>query len=317
MTENASRTRFPGIDILRGAAVAAMIVYHFAWDLRFFTLITTDIVHHPFWSGLARGIAGTFLLLSGVSLVLMARHGLDWGRYLKRLATVGGAALLVTIATFFAMPGSFIFFGILHCIALSSVLALPFLRLPVGVTMAAAAGVLILPLVFSHPVFDLPLLQWVGLGTKLPVTNDYVPVFPWFGAVLAGVGLGQLIARRQPALLMSTPSRKLALLARAGRLSLPIYLIHQPVLMALVGAIALAMPSQEADSIAQDFRQACEQSCVSAGESAPMCIRYCACSEADIRKADLWTPLIRNNLTARQQQQLSAITAQCQVQSRR
>jgi uncharacterized membrane protein len=48
-----------------------------------------------------------------------------------------------------------------------------------------------------------------------------------------------------------------------------------------------------------------------------MCSRYCACSEADIRKAELWTPLIRNNLTARQQQQLSAITAQCQLQSRR
>jgi len=317
MRETVSRARLPGIDILRGVAVAAMILYHFSWDLRFFNLIATDIVHHPFWMAFARGIAGTFLLLSGISLTLMSRDGLDRSKFLKRLAVVGGAALLVTIGTFFAMPDSYIFFGILHCIALSSVLALPFLRLPVIATAIVAAAVIALPLVFSHPLFDAPLLRWVGLGTTFPRTNDYVPIFPWFGMALAGVALGQLIARRPPALLTNEPSGTLAFVAKAGRWSLPIYLVHQPILMALVGAVALAMPSREADLIAEDFRQACQQNCLIAGESMEMCTRYCACSEAGIRKAELWTPLIRNNLTARQQQQLSAITAQCQLQSRR
>ncbi len=315
MRETVSRARLPGIDILRGVAVAAMILYHFSWDLRFFNLIATDIVHHPFWMAFARGIAGTFLLLSGISLTLMSRDGLDRSKFLKRLAVVGGAALLVTIGTFFAMPDSYIFFGILHCIALSSVLALPFLRLPVIATAIVAAAVIALPLVFSHPLFDAPLLRWVGLGTTFPRTNDYVPIFPWFGMALSGVALGQLIARRPPALLTNEPSGTLAFVAKAGRWSLPIYLVHQPILMALVGAVALAMPSREADLIAEDFRQACQQSCLIAGESMEMCSRYCACSEAGIRKAELWTPLIRNNLTARQQQQLSAITAQCQLQS--
>ncbi len=317
MNETASSSRLPGIDILRGVAVAAMILYHFSWDLRFFNLIAADIVHHPFWMAFARGIAGTFLLLSGISLTLMSRGGLDRPKFLKRLAVVGGAALLVTIGTFFAMPDSYIFFGILHCIALSSVLALPFLRLPVIATAIVAAAVIALPLVFSHPLFDAPLLRWVGLGTTFPRTNDYVPIFPWFGMALAGVALGQLIAHRPPALLTNEPSGTLAFIAKAGRWSLPIYLVHQPILMALVGVVALALPSREADLIAEDFRQACQQSCIAAGESQEMCTRYCACAEADIRKAELWTPLIRNNLTARQQQQLSAITAQCQLQSRR
>jgi len=316
MRETVPRARLPGIDVLRGLAVAAMIVYHFTWDLRFFNLIALDIVHHPFWMAFARGIAGSFLLLSGVSLALMTQDGVDWPKFLKRLAVIGGAALLVTIGTFFAMPDSYIFFGILHCIALSSVLALPFLRLPVIVTAIVAAAVIALPMVFSHPLFDAPLLQWVGLGTRFPRTNDYVPIFPWFGVALAGVALGQLIARQPPALLTNEPSGTLAFIAKAGRWSLPIYLVHQPVLMALVGAVALALPSREADSITQDFRQACQQSCIAVGESQEMCTRYCVCSEADIRKADLWTPLVRNNLTARQQQQISAITAQCQLQAR-
>ncbi len=74
----AARQRLPGIDILRGVAVAAMIIYHFAWDLRFFGLIQTEIVSHPLWMAFARAVAGSFLILSGVSLALMARDGLDW-----------------------------------------------------------------------------------------------------------------------------------------------------------------------------------------------------------------------------------------------
>jgi uncharacterized membrane protein len=134
MTATTPLTRLPGIDVLRGFAVAAMIIFHFAWDLRFFGFIETNISQHPFWVNFARAIAGSFLLLSGISLVLLTQGGFDRDRFLKRLGVIGGAALLVTVVTFFSMPKSFIFFGILHCIALSSVLALPFLRLPVAVT---------------------------------------------------------------------------------------------------------------------------------------------------------------------------------------
>ncbi len=317
MRETVSRARLPGIDVLRGAAVAAMIIYHFTWDLRFFNLIAIDIVHHPFWMAFARGIAGTFLLLSGVSLALMTQDGVDWPKFLRRLSVVSGAALLVTIGTYFAMPDSYIFFGILHCIALSSVLALPFLRLPPVVTLLVAAAVLLLPQVFSDPHFDAPPLRWVGLGTALPRTNDYVPVFPWSGIALAGVALGRLIARRPPAFLTKEPSGASAFIARAGRWSLPIYLVHQPILMALIGAAALALPLHEPEDFAQEFRQSCQQSCMAAGESAGICARYCTCAEADLRQNNLWTPLVRGRLTADQQQQVGAIAAQCQGQARR
>ncbi len=313
----AARQRLPGIDILRGAAVAAMIIYHFAWDLRFFGLIATDIVNHPFWMAFARSIAGSFLILSGVSLALMARDGLDWPAFQRRFALIAGAALLVTVATWFALPQGFIFFGILHCIAFSSLVALPFLRQPLAVVLAAAVAILVMPLIVSAPLFDAPLLQWLGLGTRVPLTNDYVPVFPWTGFALIGVALGRLIAQRPPAWLGVQPEGVLAFTAEAGRRSLPIYLVHQPVLMAVLYLAALGLsPSGSVDATTREFRASCASACGKAGGSAEVCLRYCSCAETEIRKAELWTPLLRNALTARQQQQISTITEACEAKAK-
>ncbi|HEX2726006.1 MAG TPA: heparan-alpha-glucosaminide N-acetyltransferase domain-containing protein, partial [Beijerinckiaceae bacterium] len=135
----AATPRWAAIDSARGVAVAAMIAYHFAWDLSFFRLIATDVVGHPAWQLFARAIAATFLMLVGAGLVLAHGKGLRRRSFLRRLAVVAAAALMITLATSLAMPESYIFFGILHCIALTSVLALPFLRAPVAVALAAAA----------------------------------------------------------------------------------------------------------------------------------------------------------------------------------
>ena len=107
-----------------------MIVYHFSWDLSFLQLIATNILQVPAWRWFARGIAGSFLILAGFGLTLAHARGFRRAPFLRRLMKVGGAALAVTLVTYFAFPESYIFFGILHCIAVSSVLALPFLRLP-------------------------------------------------------------------------------------------------------------------------------------------------------------------------------------------
>jgi len=317
MTDAALRPRLPGIDVARGAAVAAMIVYHFAWDLRFFGLIETDIVAHPFWMAFARSIAGSFLLLSGIGLALMARGGLDSAAFLRRLGLVGGAALLVTAATWLAIPQAFIFFGILHCIALSSLLALPFLRLPPAVTLAAALAIFALPFVFRHTAFDAPLLLWTGLGLKAPMTNDYVPVFPWSGLALAGVALGRLIAQHPPAFLARAPSGAASLAAKAGRWSLAVYLLHQPVLLSVVWLAALGLaPAGVSDETTREFRRFCRSACADAGSNAMTCDRYCGCAEGEIQTARLWTPLMRDALTARQQQQLTAITEACQARAK-
>jgi uncharacterized membrane protein len=317
MTESPSSiARLPGIDILRGIAVAAMIVFHFTWDLSFFKLIDINVSAHWFWGNFARAIAGSFLLLSGIGLALADRQGFDRAKFLKRLGIIVGGALLVSVGTFVATPNAFVFFGILHCIALSSVLALPFLRLPAGLTLLVAALVFAMPWVAAHPLFDQPLLRWVGLGTVPPLTNDYVPPFPWFALVLVGVVIGRIIATRPLQWLLAKPQGVLDVTARAGQWSLPIYLIHQPVLMLLVGAAALALPTTGTDKVTREFRLACDDSCMKSGGSAELCMRYCTCAEADIRKEKLWTPMLTSQLTAEQSQRIKAITEQCTAAAR-
>jgi uncharacterized membrane protein len=227
--------RLPGIDIARGVALVAMAVYHFTWDLGFFGLTAIDAARDPAWRLFAQAIAASFLLLVGVSLVLAARGGLKPAPYLKRLALVAGAAGLVSLGTWYATPRSFVYFGILHAIALSSVLALPFLRLPLAIVLASAAIVAILPSLATSDLFNAPWLWWTGLNSLVPPTNDYVPIFPWFAAVLMGIALARwTLPRISPDNALTRPPGHPAtrLLAFGGRHSLIIYLVHQPLFFA-------------------------------------------------------------------------------------
>ena len=108
------QNRFDAVDVARGVAIAAMVIYHFSWDLTALQFIATDVTREPGWRLFARSIATSFLILVGIGLVLAHARGLRRGPFLRRLAKVGGAALLITAVTYAAFPQSYIFFGILH-----------------------------------------------------------------------------------------------------------------------------------------------------------------------------------------------------------
>ena len=187
------RPRLAVIDLIRGIAVIAMVVYHFSWDLLDYSLIDVDVVNDPLWRAFAHVIAGTFLALVGFNLVLANRDGIRAIPYLRRLGILAGAAALVSLGTYWFMPGAFVFFGILHMIAVASVLALPFLRAPVWVTLAVAAACLAAPSLLTSEFFDAAPFLWLGLSADPAPTVDYVPVLPWFGIVLGGVAAARLM----------------------------------------------------------------------------------------------------------------------------
>ena len=279
-------TRWDAIDVARGAAIVAMISYHFAWDLSFLQLAPIRVVGDPGWNAFARGIAGSFLALAGLGLSLAHAQGFRRRAFLSRLAKVGGAALAVTLATFLAFPDSYVFFGILHAIAVCSILALPFLKAPIWVVAATAVLCFAAPRLLTAPAFDHPVLDWLGLGSRDPVTNDYVPVFPWFGPVLIGLAIGRTVLRRRTAPSVArwrAESSAAQLLAWAGRKSLLIYLIHQPVLLAaLMGVLQFAGPHPEAQ--ARAFLQQCTAECLGTG-SVGFCRATCACVVDRLRES--------------------------------
>ncbi|WP_051630512.1 heparan-alpha-glucosaminide N-acetyltransferase [Afifella pfennigii] len=233
--------RLPWIDVARGAALVAMAVYHFSWDLAFFGFTEAQVASSPGWIVFARSIAGSFLALVGVSLVLAHRSGIRARPFLKRLSQVVAGAAAITLVTYLAFPGAYVFFGILHQIALASVLGLAFLRLPTWLVALAALFFLFGAEFLAGPAFNWRYLQFLGLMTYWPVSNDFVPVFPWFGVVLGGIVAGRLIvaseaARRVLGKPLKGPVSEA--LAFAGRYSLIIYLLHQPVLFGAVYAYA-------------------------------------------------------------------------------
>jgi uncharacterized membrane protein len=232
----AGSRRIVAVDLARSAGLLGMAVFHFTWDLELFGYIAPGTTLEGGWAVFARLVAASFLFLAGVSLVLGHGQGIRWPGFLRRLAMVGAAALAITVATFLAMPEAFIFFGILHSIAVASLLGLLFLRAPAWLTLAAAAAVWVLPDLFRSPAFDPRWLAWTGLAETPPASFDLVPVFPWFAACLLGIAAARAAeaAGLWDRLRGGDPGPLLRWAAWPGRHSLAVYLLHQPVLIGLL-----------------------------------------------------------------------------------
>lgn len=301
--------RLPLIDLARGLAVLAMIIYHFVWDLSFLGLVDPALRDAPGWTAFARAIAVSFLALAGFGLVLAHGKGLDRAKFLRRLALVAGAAALVSAGTYLAFPDNFIFFGILHAIALGSVLALPFLFAPIWLVALAMLAIWALPYAFQSPAMANPWLIWIGLGDRLPNSSDFVPVFPWLGFILLGMLAGRLI---NPArLAMAEPqARLLRWTGWMGRHSLPIYLIHQPVLygaLFLIASVVVKQPEPEA----RPFLASCRTQCEANGADAPTCQKLCTCAMETAKTEGLWASMLRDQLNDDQRRRVEAIGRRC------
>jgi uncharacterized membrane protein len=303
--------RIAALDAARGVALVCMAIFHGAWDVAFLHIVRFDPGASIGWTVFARAIAGSFLMLVGISLVLSVRNGFRWKPYLRRLAMIVAAAALVSLATYFVMPEGWIFFGILHQIALASVLGLAFLRIPAPLVLVAALAVFLLPFFFRDPVFAQPALWWVGLAPKPPTSFDYVPVFPWFGVVLAGMALAKFgLARGWDRRLAAWQPRRAPgrWLAFGGRHSLAVYLIHQPLLYAFFFALAAIVAPNGAENAS---RADCVERCVAVGKDAPSCQTYCGCVFDALKERQLMAPFLARTLNDDQTMRVQETVAVC------
>ena len=228
--------RVEGLDALRGVAIVAMVVYHFCFDLRYFDVARWDFEHDIRWLAARTLILSSFLLIAGISAALARRDPAADARWPRHVAVIGGAALLVTAASAMMFPRSFIWFGVLHAIALSLLLARPLIDRP---RAAVAAGVIVIAagVMLSSQHFDNRMLGWLGFMTGKPMTEDYVPLFPWSGVLFLGIAAGHALVASNFAMLAPL-ARMPRALRFLGRHSLAVYLVHQPLLL---GGLGLAV----------------------------------------------------------------------------
>jgi len=228
--------RVEGLDALRGVAIVAMVVYHFCFDLRYFGVARWDFEHDIRWLAARTLILSSFLLIAGISAALARRDPAADARWPRHVAVIGGAALLVTAASAMMFPRSFIWFGVLHAIALSLLLARPLIDRP---RAALTAGVIVIAagVMLSSQHFDNRMLGWLGFMTGKPMTEDYVPLFPWSGVLFLGIAAGHALVASNFAMLAPL-ARMPGALRVLGRHSLAVYLVHQPLLL---GGLGLAV----------------------------------------------------------------------------
>jgi len=234
----AAHGRLPIVDVARGVAIAQMIAYHFCYDLNYFSWIHVALTRDAPWIAWRTAIVAQFLFLVGVALAL--RHANEASitkakaraAFWKRWGQIAGCACLVSLTSWWLFGSRFIWFGVLHFVALAQLLLLGSARLGwasviCGVLIVAAGAALRITL------FDSNAVSWIGFAPTKPSTEDFVPVFPWLGVVLLGVGAARLCQQsdaRWAQALRGVRSDGWRWAGLLGRWPLTVYMLHQPLL---------------------------------------------------------------------------------------
>jgi uncharacterized membrane protein len=240
-------TRFDRLDALRGLALLWMACFHFGFDLSNERLIDANFYSDPMWTTQRTCILSMFLLCAGAGQAVAAAQGQSWQRFWRRWAQIVACAALVSVGSWLMFPHSYIYFGVLHGMAVMLVLAR--LSAPLGPWLWPLGALIVaLPHWVSHPFFDTRLTNWVGLVTHKPITEDFVPLMPWLGVMLWGMAGTQWLLSHRPASLRSSHgqisgdntalSRVHRGFSALGQWSLTFYMVHQPV---LIGALTAWM----------------------------------------------------------------------------
>ena len=226
------------LDALRGLCIIGMVAVHAVYDLAvLYRMVPWQL---PGWfTALQNWGAVAFLLISGTCVTLGSRH--MWRGF--AVFSCGMVCTLVTLGMYalgMGGSGTVIWFGVLHCLGCCMLLWGLFRKIP-------ASGLLGLGLILAslglylqnHVRSDFPWLIPFGIMTRDFVSADYFPLLPYLGFFLMGSFLGRTLYQSKTTLLPNADPQKglIRFLCLCGKHSLPIYLLHQPVMMAVATAI--------------------------------------------------------------------------------
>jgi len=214
--------RIDELDSLRATALVMMLVLNFVTDLNHFGIMDTETGDHWWW--LARIVASLFVGISGVSYFLAHRLEYDFTKTSGRTKRLIFWAFVITIITYIFEPSAYVRFGVLHLLALASIVAFPVARKP---EFALGIGLILLII----PLSSNSTLVWLGLRETGFVAVDYFPLNPWLGIFFIGLALASRIyPEGKPLTEIQWPEKWLWF----GRNTLTIYVIHQPILIGLL-----------------------------------------------------------------------------------
>lgn len=235
--------RMDSLDAVRGVAIIAMVIYHglydvsdiFGYNLHLFAAL---MPLEPFF-------AAAFIVLAGIS----SRYSHN---NLKRGLRVFFFAMVVTAVTVFFIPSQSIYFGILHFMGIAILLFIPLRPAVDRIPPVAAAVIFAVLFAVTYTLPESHIVGFPGLfGLEIPkaltvtpnlyplgfpdsnfFSADYFPLIPWFFMFLIGTVVGVPIkAGKLPEKFYTA---RISFLPTAGRNTLIIYVVHQPVIYGLL-----------------------------------------------------------------------------------
>ncbi len=219
------KERFPLIDQTRGLAVLLMIIFHFSYDLALFGWVKIDFQQDLFWWSFPRVIVFLFLFSMGLATPLDHKDKINWARFTKRIQKLVLFAALISLGSYFMFKSRWIYFGTLHCIAVASLVILPFRNRP-KLSLILGSAIILPSVIFK---INIP---WFVMPHK---SMDYIPLFPWIGVVMWGV----FASHNRFHYFRFQDHFLLKFLEKLGKHSLIIYILHQPIMYSIFYGIFL------------------------------------------------------------------------------
>ena len=239
-----SQQRLWTVDFLRGIAIILMVAYHFLIDLQYLGISQIQLSDLPYVL-FQRAIAILFLGLVGVSLFLSRR---DFLENTKRAVFLGLVAGLITLATLIYPGNGAIVFGVMGFIAVSVFVGYFFVPLGKWNFLAGIAVIAIWAFLSGGLSGILPVAAPAIAGSDLLLpfgfppagfySLDYYPLLPWFSLVLFGIAAAStgIFGKLERMFARPSPCSAADRVRWAGRHSLAIYLVHQPVIFLILTA---------------------------------------------------------------------------------
>lgn len=235
--------RYRFLDTLRGFALINMIAYHTLWDLVYIFGINLPWYRSPASHIWQQAICCTFILLSGFCQPFGRKN-------LFRGFKVLVCSAVITCITLIFMPDSPVFFGILTL--LGSAMIIFSAQEPLLRRLNPFSGVTLFLLLFIFTKnIDSGYIGLGGFSVQLPdtlygntlsaflgfpprgfVSSDYFPLFPWTFLFAVGYYLNFIFKKYNLMRFLQNPG--ISFFEAPGRHSLLIYMLHQPLIYAIL-----------------------------------------------------------------------------------
>ena len=241
------------LDMLRGVCVLLMVVYHGLYILsQFFTV--GQAFGERWYNTLQPAqavVASIFIMISGFSATLSSKPKLRG--WLLASVALGFSLVTILILPLFGFQNTAIWFGILHLLACGKLLYafgekifskipgfigliiclfLFFFTAPVGQQFFGILGTLRINL--PAALYNSDVLFFLGIKSSSFVSWDYFPLLPWLFLFFFGVFAGKMVSRND---LPEYCYRDRPFLGLVGRIALPVYILHVPVLYVLFSLV--------------------------------------------------------------------------------